>query len=107
MSKAATVVKTVGDLTEEHIGRIVIVDVPGGVLSCRSIYLLQVRRWNYRKQEYVGLLDAQGAKGCILGTEYHCRADTPCRLGGHWLAPRQGARETAQSRADGQRNGSA
>lgn len=67
---------TVADLTDEHIGwymQIELTPIPGDLFQKfhRSIELGEVRRWEYRGEDRVGLLDVSSKRPGIAGTEYH------------------------------------
>jgi len=81
-------VKTVSDLTDEHIGWEILVP-DEGVYPLRTLVVSAIRKWTYEGRQQVGILDTSDARPGIRGTEHHRDGDAPCKLLRQVPAPRR------------------
>lgn len=76
-------VRTVADLTSDHIGWEIRVGRERGASDFnmgRTFVLKKLRTWTYEGRTTVGLVDPTEAGGQWVGTEYHYDPDTSCML---------------------------
>lgn len=78
---SAVEVRTVADLTDAHVGHVITVETPEGVVASRRLRMIGLRRWEHQGRTRVGITTDEGQAEGWAGTERYFDGVTACAVG--------------------------